>query len=51
MRILFTHLPILGIVGIKQVNNSQHLAQGQCLMNLSEDDDMVSGNFSPVKWE
>ena len=51
MRILFTHLPISFIVGIKQVNNSQHLAQAQCLMKLSEEDNMVSGNFSSVTWE
>ena len=32
-------------MGIKQVNTVTDLAHGQCLMNLSEDDETVSGNF------
>ena len=36
---------ILIFVGIKQITTVTDLAQGQCLMNLCEDDDTVSGNF------
>ena len=49
--LIHTLLNISVLWALKRLIHSQHLAHGQCLRNLSEDDDMASVNFGSCEME